>query len=240
MIFKVRKLGDEVCQTRGYRKEGDIPYIFVCTFYKSAEQIMWEVQATLSSSTCTRREMKEIFEFIENFPGGTFTWVSKRDFERFYKKHYFVCIDFAKRIKKGNIMLKFPQKGRTVPLQKIEEICNDNRWYDLWEKIAEDPPIKPFKSDGCSWWPDEWKAASGERVSIYPRCFKHDLWYWCGHSEKGNIKEQIVRFKADTELVIGVVEDTERIDLGDMMWSGVRIGGHERWHMPFSWSFGRK
>lgn len=136
-------------------------------------------------------------------------------------------------------MLTLPKKDQVVSLQEIEEICNDNDWYDLWEKITEDPPTKLFKSDGCSWWPDEWKTTSGKRVSIYPLCFKHDLWYWCGHSEKNNIKEQIARFKADAKLVISVVEDTERIDLGDMMWPGVRIGGHEKWRMSFSWGYGR-
>ncbi len=45
---------------------------------------------------------------------------------------------------------------------------------------------------------------------------------------------------ADAELIIGVVEDTKRIELGEMMFTGVRIGGHERWNMHFSWGFGRE
>ncbi|MCK4826104.1 hypothetical protein KA005_60720, partial [bacterium] len=126
MVFKVRKLGDCVCQARGYRKEENIPYVFVCTFYRPEGQKKWEVQAVLSSTRGTRQEVKEVSEFIETFPDGTFTWVSEKDFERFYKNHYFVCVDFARKIKKGNIMWKLPQKGRIVSLQEIEEICNDN------------------------------------------------------------------------------------------------------------------
>lgn len=96
MIFKVRKLGDEVCQARGYRKEGDVPYVFVCTFYRPEGQKKWEIQATLST-VGTIKETKEVFDFLENFPGGTFSWVTKKDFERFYKKHYFVCVDFTRK-----------------------------------------------------------------------------------------------------------------------------------------------
>lgn len=136
-------------------------------------------------------------------------------------------------------MTELPAIGQEMSLEEIKLICIEYGWRDLWNKIRIDVPREPFKSDGCSWWPDEWKVASGKRISIYPRCFKHDLWYWCGHSEKNNIDEQIARFKADSELVVGVVEDTKRIDLGDMMWPGVRIGGHERWRMSFSWGYGR-
>lgn len=137
-------------------------------------------------------------------------------------------------------MIKLPPKGQIVSLQEIEKICFDYHLYDLWEKITNDPPRKPFKSDGCSWWPDEWKSKTGEIISIYPQCFKHDLVYWAGYPEKNNVKEQIERFVADAELVIGVVKVTGRTKLGETMFAGVRAGGHERWHMPFSWGFGRK
>lgn len=137
-------------------------------------------------------------------------------------------------------MVELPEKGQAVSLEEIELICAERQWYDLWAKIKQNPPEKPFKSDGCSWWPDNWKSKAGKIISIYPRCFEHDLWYWCGFSEKNNSKEQTDRFTADARLIIGVVHDTRRVELGEVMWRGVRAGGHERWNLPFSWGFGRK
>jgi len=137
-------------------------------------------------------------------------------------------------------MIKLPPKGQEVSLEEIELICAEYRLYDLWRKIKANPPKKPFKSDGCSWWPDEWKDIAGRVVSIYKHCFLHDLKYWAAYPEKDNPEEQIERFIADAELIIGVVKDTYRIELGEMMWPGVRAGGHERWNMSFSWGFGRR
>ena len=136
--------------------------------------------------------------------------------------------------------VEIPAKGQIVSLDEIEELCQARQWIRLWSKIVDDPPQKPFKSDGCSWWPDEWRSAITDLlVDIYPRCFKHDLAYWSGHSEEDNIEEQVHRFYADTELVTGVVIDTGRPKLGEIMFSGVRMGGAERWKRTFSWGFGR-
>lgn len=137
-------------------------------------------------------------------------------------------------------MIELPPKNQIVSFDEIELICAERQWYDLLAKIKLNPPEKPFVSDGCSWWPDEWKSTIGEKVSLYPRCFEHDLWYWCGFPEKDNKYEQMDRFIADAHLVVGVVYDTSRVELGKIMWMGVRIGGRESWNMPFSWGFGRK
>ena len=135
--------------------------------------------------------------------------------------------------------MELPRKNQIVNFEWIKEYCAANALHDLWAKIKNDPPKSPFKSDGCSWWPDKWRASTGEMVSIYKRCLTHDLHYWAGYPEKNNPIEQVARFVADAKLVIGVVKDTKRIDLGEMMFAGVRTGGHERWQMPFSWGFGR-
>lgn len=137
-------------------------------------------------------------------------------------------------------MLELPKKGQIVNLAEIENICAEYKLFELWTKIKVDPPKKPFKSDGCSWWPDEWRSTTGEIVSIYNHCFIHDLHYWAGYSEKDNPQEQVARFVADCGLVMGVVKTTKRIELGTLMLKGVRVGGHERWHMHFSWGFGRR
>ena len=43
-----------------------------------------------------------------------------------------------------------PKKGKIVPLDKIKELCIHFDLMPLWDKINNDPPPKPFKSDGCS------------------------------------------------------------------------------------------
>lgn len=136
--------------------------------------------------------------------------------------------------------MELPKKNETVSLEWLEEFCAENNLNELWAKIKNDPPKRPFKSDGCSWWPDEWRAISGELVSIYKRCLIHDLHYWAGYSEKAQIQERVARFVSDAEFVIGVVRDTKRVELGLTMFLGVRSGGGSEWRMPFSWGFGRK
>lgn len=56
--------------------------------------------------------------------------------------------------------MELPRKGEQVDLQKIEEICRHYGLTQLWERIRTDPPFKPFKSDGCSMWMDEWAGYS--------------------------------------------------------------------------------
>jgi len=136
-------------------------------------------------------------------------------------------------------MIPLPPKGEIVSIDTIELICAEYKLFDLWAKIKADPPETPFKSDGCSWWPDNWKSKTGDMVSVYKHCFLHDLAYWCGNPEKDNIEEQVDRFVADANLVIGVVKDTGRVELGELMWKGVRLGGCAGLNLPFSWGFGR-
>lgn len=130
--------------------------------------------------------------------------------------------------------MKLPNKGKSVSLKKVKELCMHFELYELWDKIAEDPPRRQFRSDGCSCWPDVWKDKNGKKVSIYRECLKHDLHYWAGY--KG---EDIARFLADVELMVGVVLKTKRIKLGLVMFSGIRTGGGSWTRLPFKWGFGR-
>ena len=100
---------------------------------------------------------------------------------------------------------------------------------DLWEKIAQDPPAKPFKSDGVTGWFDEWKG-----VSLYPAGFLHDLKYWAGYPG-----EDVARLIADAELMIGVARLLNSTPMAETMFHGVRLGGTEHFKKPFSWGFGR-
>lgn len=130
--------------------------------------------------------------------------------------------------------MKLPKKGKIVSLAEIKKLCIHFELYELWDKIAEDPPPKPFKSDGCSCWPDNWKNANGKKVSIYEPCLLHDIAYWTGH--KG---ETMARFLADAKLMVDVAMKTKRPKLAISMFLGVRTGGGSWTKMPFRWGFGR-
>jgi hypothetical protein len=129
---------------------------------------------------------------------------------------------------------KLPKKDEIVLLKEIKEICVHFNLMSLWNKIENNIPQNPFKSDGCSCWPDCWKNRSGEKISLYQACFIHDLHYWAGYSG-----ENIARFLADVQLMINVVLETEKIYLGVIMFLGVTIVGSDRFKTSFCWGFGR-
>ena len=125
--------------------------------------------------------------------------------------------------------MELPPKGEEVPLFRIKEICEFYGLHELWTKIDKDPPAKPFKSDGCSMWFDSWKG-----TSLYPACFLHDLKYWAGYSH-----EDVARLAADAELMVDVARLLGSTLMAEVMFLGVRIGGHEIFKRSFSWGFGR-
>jgi len=126
--------------------------------------------------------------------------------------------------------MPLPEKGEEVPFPKIREICEHFGLQELWAKIAKDPPPLPFRSDGCSLWLDSWQG-----VSIYPACFLHDLKYWAGYPG-----EEVDRLIADAELMIDVARLLKDTVMAEIMFRGVRVGGHEIFKRPFSWGFGRQ
>jgi len=125
--------------------------------------------------------------------------------------------------------MELPIKGEEVPFNKIKGICEFYGLNDLWIKIEEDPPTKPFKSDGCSIWFDSW-----EGISMYSACFLHDLKYWAGYPG-----EDVERLVADAELMIDVARLLGTTKMAETMFHGVRVGGHEIFKRSFSWGFGR-
>ena len=62
--------------------------------------------------------------------------------------------------------MDLPDLGKEVPITRIKAICAFYGLHELWRKIERDPPIHPFKSDGCTGWFDQWKG-----VSLYPAGF---------------------------------------------------------------------
>lgn len=92
MVFKVEILNKEVHCIRGYRKEGDVEYVFGCVLHRPAGKKEWQIKVTLSTGGGTRKETMETLKFLRDYPGGTWTYVTKEDMERFYRR-------FCKRIK---------------------------------------------------------------------------------------------------------------------------------------------
>jgi hypothetical protein len=125
--------------------------------------------------------------------------------------------------------MPLPQKGKEVPLPRIKEICEHFGLHELWAKIAQDPPHQPFQSDGCSLWFDTWQGED-----LYHACFLHDLKYWAGYPG-----EDVDRLIADAELMVDVAHLLQDIVMAEIMFRGIRVGGHERFKRSFSWGFGR-
>lgn len=126
--------------------------------------------------------------------------------------------------------MALPALGEEVSLPRIKQICEFYSLRDLWLKIERDPPTRPFKSDGCTGWFDDWKG-----VSLYPAGFLHDLKYWAGYPG-----EEVDRLVADAELMIDVARLLGSTEMAETMFHGVRVGGVEKLNAPFSWGFGRK
>ena len=87
-------------------------------------------------------------------------------------------------------------------------------------------PIISFTSDGCSvvpdgiWGDDAWREC----------CVLHDVHYWCGGSSAD-------RIQADRQLQQCVAEKGYPI-WGQIMYVGVRAGGHPLWPVPWRWGYG--
>lgn len=86
MIFKVEILNKEVHCIRGYRKEDDTKYAFGCVLHRPIGEKEWQVKITLSTTRGTRKEAMETLKFLKDYPGGTWTYVTKEDMSRFYKR----------------------------------------------------------------------------------------------------------------------------------------------------------
>lgn len=122
-----------------------------------------------------------------------------------------------------------PPINTEVPLPEIRKICAHYGLHALWTKIEKDPPPRPFKSDGCTGWFDDWQG-----VSLYPAGFLHDLKYWAGYPG-----EDVERLIADAELLTDVARLLKSTTMAETMFHGVRVGGAEQLKASFSWGFGR-
>jgi len=126
--------------------------------------------------------------------------------------------------------MQLPAKYQEVSLSDIQRICEHYGLDDLWRLIESDPPPRPFVSDGCSMFLDQWTKGR----DLYEGCFIHDLFYWCGRPG-----DDLGRLKADAWLLLWVGEHVS-IKLAEAMFNAVRLGGTEKLPTPWRWGFGRE
>ncbi len=87
--------------------------------------------------------------------------------------------------------------------------------------------LKPFKSDGCSAFPD---GTISEKKLWLQCCYQHDLSYWQGGSS-----EQ--RKQADLALKSCVAQVGKPV-IAQLMLAGVRVGGTPYLPTKFRWAYG--
>ncbi len=90
--------------------------------------------------------------------------------------------------------------------------------------------LHDFTSDGCSLFPD---GNVKDRALWCDCCLAHDIAYW-----QGGTKED--RKHADEVLRECVLESTGSKALADMMYDGVRAGGHPAFLTWYRWGYGWK
>ena len=88
--------------------------------------------------------------------------------------------------------------------------------------------LQPFKSDGCSLFPDRALVGKADWCSC---CLAHDLAYWRGGTEDE-------RLSADRAFEACVVARTGDKVLATTMFNGVRAGGGPEIGTPFRWGYG--
>ena len=87
--------------------------------------------------------------------------------------------------------------------------------------------IKPFTSDGCSAFPE----GTFTQQSLWSNCcFRHDLAYWKGGTEK---QKDIADYDLES-----CVTNVGEPHIAKLMLAGVKVGGSPFLNTPFRWGYG--
>jgi hypothetical protein len=97
----------------------------------------------------------------------------------------------------------------------------------VWIGAAGAADIAPFRSDGCSSFPD---GTPRHRDLWLECCTAHDRAYWVGGT-------RAERAAADEDLRRCVARVGEP-EIGRVMLAGVRVGGSPYWPTEFRWGYG--
>ena len=125
--------------------------------------------------------------------------------------------------------MELPSKNEVVYPLDLQALLIAKGRKDVWIRIVNKPPAKPFKSDGASCFPDKIGG-----VNLYPAAFFHDIEYWVG----GTAEQRVV---ADARLIIDAVNDCgANAELARTLFAGVSIGGGPNTHLPWRWGFGQE
>lgn len=92
------------------------------------------------------------------------------------------------------------------------------------QEAGEFVPPREFTSDACSLFPNE---LFGKDIGSL--CIEHDISYWAGGSALER-KSADLKLRDDVNAILPV--------WGDIMYWGVRIGGHPILPLPWRWNYG--
>lgn len=93
--------------------------------------------------------------------------------------------------------------------------------------VAGAADIVPFRSDGCSSFPD---GTPRHRELWLECCTAHDKAYWAG----GTREERVAADESLRRCVAGAGEP----EIARVMLAGVRVGGSPYWPTEFRWGYG--
>jgi len=125
--------------------------------------------------------------------------------------------------------------GQEYSVQEVLEFATENNMPEVAAILLTDPNLIPFKTDGCSMFPD-----TVDGVCISSACIKHDIRYWCGlHGDTQARLDADLKLKFDIEELVRIAGKTDSLRaLDDIVFAGVRLGGSEMWPTSFRWGSG--
>ena len=120
-----------------------------------------------------------------------------------------------------------------APVYRYDGAAARSITEQAWEQCREEglpagTPSEPFRTDGCSMWPDAWITGTDWQSC----CVAHDIAYWCGGPPA-------LRWAADRELQRCVARELSPA-MGAVMLPGVRAGGHPWLPLYWRWGYGHR